>query len=171
MTGSTAARRALHALRRNRATLDFSDYLSLRALRDEGERDDDLDAVLAHLERVLPVAFERSIPHLVTLDDAPAEPPRGLAREHVRVALAMRAEFARHGEARAGMMGIDLPERPGLPDWLDLVEGERKHAMELRKALRDLDRRIWAMFTGDRRMPAAPRPAAWELHPSRMLHQ
>lgn len=170
MGGSSAARRILLGMRR-RPTLDFSDYLELRRLRDGGERDADIDGLLLHLEAMLPVAFARAIPHLVTLDDAEGAPPRGLDREHLRVAFAIREEFARHGDARTSlMMGIDLPERPGLPDWLDLVEGERKHARAARQALRDIDARIWAIYTGVRRMPTAA-PPAWKAAPSRILHQ
>ncbi|HVM45030.1 MAG TPA: hypothetical protein VM582_03755 [Candidatus Thermoplasmatota archaeon] len=138
---------------RRRPQLDFSDYLELRQLRDEG--DARVERALAHLEAALPVRFAAAIPHLVTLADAPSPPPRGLSREAVRAMFQMRAEFAAHGRARAGLMGFDLPDADGLKDWLDFVENERRHAMQVRASLRELDRRIWAVYTGERRMPVA----------------
>ena len=146
---------ALARMRRRRQ-LDFSDYLELRHLRDHGAASAELDGAIAHLERALPVPFARAIPHLVTLADAPEAPPRGLSRDAVRAMFAMREEFAAHGRARAGLMGFDLPDADGLKDWLDFVENERRHAMQVRASLRELDRRIWAVYTGSRRMPAAP---------------
>lgn len=152
------AGRALRRLRRGRAGLDFSDYLELRRLRDAGARDAELDGVLAHLERALPVPFADAIPHMLTLAEPAAPPPRGLSPEARRVMFAMREEFAVHGGTRAGLMGFDLPDGDGLKDWLDFIETERKHAMAVRSLLRDLDRKIWAAYTGNRRMPAAPLP-------------
>lgn len=149
----------MHAtLRRmeRRAQLDFSDYLELRHLRDHGQGTPEIARALAHLERALPVRFADAIPDLATLADAPGAPPRGLTREAVRVMFAMREEFAGHGRARSGLMGFDLPDGDGLKDWLDFVENERRHAMGVRASLRELDRRIWAVYTGQRRMPAAP---------------
>lgn len=143
---------ALRRMRR-RAQLDFSDYLELRHLRDHGDRDPEIAQLMASLERALPVAFASAIPHMVTLADAPASPPRGLTREAVRVMFAMREEFAGHGRARSGLMGFDLPDADGLKDWLDFIENERRHAMQVRASLRELDRRIWAVYTGERRMP------------------
>ena len=148
----------MHAsLRRmqRRALLDFSDYLELRHLRDHGADAADIARALAHLERALPVRFANAIPHMVTLADAPAPPPRGLTRDALRVMFAMREEFAGHGRARTGLMGFDLPDGDGLKDWLDFVENERRHAMSVRTSLRELDRRIWAVYTGERRMPTA----------------
>lgn len=139
---------------RRRKQLDFSDYLELRHARDHGAEGADLVSTMAHLERSLPVSFGAAIPHLVTLADAPEPPPRGLTREAVRAMFAMRAEFAEHGRARAALMGFDLPEAEGLKDWLDFVENERRHAMAVRASLRELDRRIWAVYTGERRMPS-----------------
>lgn len=147
----------MHAVLRRlsrRPQLDFSDYLELRHLRDHGKANDDVEAFLAHLEHALPVRFARAIPHMVTLADAADPPPRGLTREAVRTMFAMREEFASHGRARAALMGFDLPDGEGLKDWLDLVENERRHAMAVRTSLRDLDRRIWAVYTGERRMPS-----------------
>lgn len=146
-----------HALRRmrRRASLDFSDYLELRRLRDAGHAHRELDATLARLEAALPVPFAASIPHLLTLAPA-AAPPRGLSVEALRVMFSMREEFASHGRTRAAMAGgFELPDGEGLKDWLDFVENERKHAIAVRAALRELDRRIWAVYTGERRMPAA----------------
>lgn len=140
---------------RRRATLDFSDYLELRHLRDHGQSSTEADATMRALEAALPVRFADAIPHMMTLADAPAPPPRGLSREAVRVMFAMREEFAGHGRARSGLMGFDLPDADGLKDWLDFVENERRHAMAVRASLRELDRRIWAVYTGDRRMPTA----------------
>lgn len=152
------AHRALRRLRRGRASLDFSDYLELRRLRDAGASFDELDATLAHLERALPVSFADAIPHLLTLAEPAAAPPRGLSVEARRVMFAMREEFATHGRTRAGLMGFDLPDGDGLKDWLDFIETERKHAMAVRVLLRDLDRKIWAAYTGSRRMPAVAAP-------------
>lgn len=139
-----------------RPTLDFSDYLELRRARDAGEEHPHLAAALGHLESRLPVAFAAAIPHLITLAEPAAAPPRGLSREAVRVMFAMREEFAVHGRARRTLMGFDLPDGEGLKDWLDLVENERRHAIAVRASLRELDRRIWAVYTGERRMPLAP---------------
>lgn len=136
-----------------RPTLDFSDYLELRHAMDHGDASPELRELAAHLERALPVPFARAIPHLVTLADAPGPPPRGLTRDAVRAMFAMREEFASHGKARASLMGFDLPDADGLKDWLDFIENERRHAMQVRTSLRELDRRIWAVYTGDRRMP------------------
>lgn len=142
-----------------RAQLDFSDYLELRHARDAGVRDPGIDAAIGYLERALPVPFAASIPDLHTLADAPSAPPRGLSREAVRVMFQMREEFAGHGRARGGLMGFDLPDAEGLKDWLDFVENERKHALHVRTSLRELDRRIFAVYTGVRKMPvAAPLP-------------
>lgn len=138
---------------RRRPHLDFSDYLELRRLSDAGH--DEVRETLAHLERALGVGFGDAIPHLLTLADAPAPPPRGLTRDALRVMFAMREEFAGHGRARSGMMGFDLPDGEGLKDWLDFIENERRHAMQARQGLRELDRRIWAVYTGQRRMPTA----------------
>lgn len=149
---SRETQRTLLRMRR-KPSLDFSDYLELRRLRDEGH--EDAAAPMGALGASLRVSFADAIPHLVTLADAPAPPPRGLTRDAVRVMFAMREEFASHGATRRGMMGFDLPEGDGLKDWLDFVENERKHAMAVRASLRDLDRRIWAAYTGDRRMPVA----------------
>lgn len=121
---------------------------------DAGEATDEARGMLAPLERALPVPFARAIPHLVTLADAPEAPPRDLTRAAVRVAFAMRQEFCHHGTVRAGLSGFELPEGAGLKDWLDLVETERKLSMLARKQLRELDGKIWRMFTGERRMPA-----------------
>ena len=151
------AARLLRRLRRRPRALDFSDYLELRRQRDLGARDAALDALLAHLERALPVPFAAQLPDLATL--APAgPPPRGLTPEAVRVVFAMREEFAGHGGTRAGLMGFDLPDGEGLKDWLDFLETERKQAMAVRELLRELDRKVWALYTGDRRMPTAPPP-------------
>jgi hypothetical protein len=146
------AKRAMRRMRR-RAHLDFSDYLELRRFRDLGAQSPELDGALQHLEHALPVTFSRALPHLAT--QAGGAPPRGLSQDALRVAFAMREEIASRGKTRAGMMGFDLPEGEGLKDWLDLVETERKLALESRHHLRDFDRRLWALFTGDRRMPQA----------------
>ena len=150
---------SLSVLRRlkRRPHVDFSDYLELRRLRDAGH--DEVRAMLATVEHALGVGFGDRIPHLVSLADAPAPPPRGLTREALRVMFAMREEFAAHGRARATMtMGFELPDGEGLKDWLDFIENERKQAMRAREALRELDRRIWAVYTGERRMPSATLP-------------
>lgn len=157
------AKRALRRLRRGKASLDFSDYLELRRLRDLGARDADLDAALAELERALPVPFADAIPHLATLAEPASPPPRGLSAEARRVMFAMREEFAGHGGTRAALMGFDLPDGEGLKDWLDFIENERKHALAVRSLLRELDRKIWAVYTGDRRMPTAPLPPVQPL--------
>lgn len=141
---------------RPRRPLDFSDYLELRRLRDEGRATEADAAELARLEAELPVPFARAIPDLHTLADAPEPPPRGLTRDAVRAAFAFRREFAAHGAARRALMGFDLPDGEGLKDWLDLVETERRGAMQVRKLLRELDGKAWRMFTGERRMPVAP---------------
>jgi len=141
-----------------RAELDFSDYLELRRAVDAGEATPESRRVLAALERALPVPFARAIPHLVTLADAHDAPPRELTREAVRVAFGMREEFCHHGSTRAGLSGFDLPEGLGLKDWLDLVETERKLAVQSRKLLRELDGKLWRMFTGERRMPSVRAP-------------
>lgn len=141
-----------------RPQLDFSDYLELRHMRDEGDATDASALLFAHLERALPVPFARAIPNMSTLADAAEPPPRELTRDAVRMAFLMRQEFARHGHARATMMGFDLPDGEGLKDWLDLVETERKSALEVRKLLRTVDAKIWRMFTGERRMPSVPPP-------------
>ena len=141
---------------RPRRPLDFSDYLELRRLRDEGRAGDEDAAALARLEAELPVPFARAIPDLHTLADAPDAPPRGLTREAVRVAFAFRRELASHGATRRAMrQGFDLPEGEGLKDWLDLVEAERRAALQVRKLLREFDGKLWRMLTGERRMPAA----------------
>lgn len=150
---STTAVRALARFRRQ-PRLDFSDYLEARRLRDEGAVIDGVAALLADLERALPVRFADAIPDLATGADAIAPPPRGLSREALRVMFAMRAEFSSHGRTRASMLGFDLPDGDGLKDWLDFVENERRHAMQARASLRELDRRIWAVYTGERRMPS-----------------
>lgn len=139
---------------RRKKEIDFSDYLELRHLRDAGQRSPDLDALVGHLERALPVPFADAIPDLHSLANATAPPPRGLTREALRVAFAMREEFAGHGRARASLMGFDLPDGEGLKDWLDLVENERRHALQVRSSLREIDRRIYALYTGSRKMPA-----------------
>lgn len=148
MTVSSLLRRL-----KRRPHLDFSDYLELRRLRDAGHAE--VEAELARLERALGIDFAEAIPHLVTLADPAAPPPRGLTREAVRVMFAMREEFAAHGHARSGMMGFELPDGEGLKDWLDFIENERRHAMQARASLRELDRRIWAVYTGERKMPTA----------------
>ena len=135
--------------------LDFSDYLELRRLRDEGRAGPEDEALLARLERELPVPFARAIPDLATLADAPDAPPRDLSREAVRAAFAFRREFSAHGEMRRRMrQGFDLPEGDGLKDWLDLVEAERRATTQIRRLLREFDGKLWRMFTGERRMPA-----------------
>lgn len=145
---------------RARRPLDFSDYLELRRARDEGRAEPGDAALLAHLEATLPVPFARAIPDLHTLADAPEAPPRDLTRDAVRAAFAFRREFASHGATRRAMrMGFDLPEGEGLKDWLDLVEAERRGAMQVRRLLREFDGKVWRMFTGERRMPAAPTEA------------
>lgn len=141
---------------RRKAHLDFSDYLELRHLRDAGDDSADVRALLAWLEAELPVRFADALPDMHTGADASALPPRGLSREAVRVMFAMREEFAVHGRARRSLMGFDLPDGDGLKDWLDFIENERRHAMTARQGLRELDRRIWAVYTGDRKMPHAP---------------
>lgn len=143
---------------RRRESLDFSDYLELRHLRDEARADDDALRYLSYLEEALPVRFADAIPNLSTLADAPAEPPRGLSRAAIRVVFGMRHEFAEHGATRRGLMGFDLPDAEGLKDWLDLVETERKNAKEVRKLLREVDAKIWRVYTGERRMRSAPLP-------------
>lgn len=148
----------LRRLLRGRQELDFSDYLELRRVLDEGAQDEAVDELRANLEEALPVDFADAIPHLVTLEDAPAPPPRGLTREALRVVFAMRQEFTSHGATRAAMMGFDLPDGEGLKDWLDFLETERKQTRAVRDLLRELDRKTWAVCTGDRRMPRTPRP-------------
>lgn len=148
----------MHAVLRRlsrRATIDFSDYLELRHAIDHGEASPEVRGLASQLEAALPVRFARAIPHMATLADAAEAPPRGLTRQAIRAMFAMREEFASHGRARATLMGFDLPDADGLKDWLDFVENERRHAMEVRASLRELDRRIWAVYTGERRMPSA----------------
>lgn len=141
-----------------RDTLDFSDYLELRRRRDRGDDSPETAALLAYLEEKLPVPFADAIPDMRTLADAPAAPPRELTREALRVAFAMREEFAAHGTTREGLY-IDLPEGAGLKSWLDFMETERKLARLAREHLRELDAKLWAMLAGRRRMPTAPVPA------------
>lgn len=144
----------LRRMLRRRRTLDFSDYLELRRMRDEGGGSAELDAMLAHAERELPVPSPRCIPHLATLADAPEAPPRGLTREAWRVVFEMRREYTQHGGAREQLMGFDLPDDgPVLKDWLDFLETERKGTRAIRELLRELDRKTWAILTGHRRMP------------------
>lgn len=147
---------ALRRLARRRAALDFSDYLELREQRDAGTAAPDALELLAHLERELPVPFASAIPHLVTLDDAPDAPPRGLTREELRVVFAMRREFSGHGQVRARLMGFPLPDGEALKDWLDFMETERSGARKARELLRELDRKVWAVMTGERRLPEVP---------------
>jgi hypothetical protein len=153
---------AVHAtLRRlgRRPHLDFSDYLELRRLRDQGARDARVEGWIAHCERALPVPFADAIPHLATLAPGAAPPPRDLTVDALRVAFAMREEFAAHGATRAGLMGFDLPDGRGLKDWLDLVETERQEAKKVREGLRAFDAKIWALMTGERRrLPTCPAP-------------
>lgn len=145
-------RQASPLLRRlgRRQLLDFSDYLELRHAIDAGDDSAELRAATRALAERLPVRFADAIPDLHTLADAPAPPPRGLTREALRVVFAMREEFATHGRARGAMMGFDLPDGDGLKDWLDFMEAERKAAREVRAQLRRLDRKIWALYTGER---------------------
>ena len=145
---------------RPRRPLDFSDYLELRRLRDEGRATAEEEAAIARLEATLPVPFARAIPDLHTLADAPDPPPRELTREAMRAAFAFRREFAAHGAARRAMrQGFELPEGEGLKDWLDLVETERRAALQVRRLLRELDAKLWRAYTGERRMPAEPTEA------------
>lgn len=146
----------LRRLARLRRPLDFSDYLELRRLRDAGEPDPSLAEALATMEATLGIDFADRLPHLVTLEDAPLAPPRGLKREELRVVFAMRAEHVSAGATRERLMGFDLPEGEGLKDWLDFLEAERKATRSAREGLRLLDRKIWALMTGDRRMPTMP---------------
>ena len=146
--------------RRRRETLDFSDYLELRRFRDLGVRTPELLETLAYLEERLPVPFARSIPDLRTLEDAPEPPPRELTREALRVAFALREEFAQHGATRMGLR-IDLPEGRGLKSWLDFMETERRLSRVAREHLRELDGKIWTMLAGSRRPPSAPAPPSW----------
>ena len=148
------------ARRRARDALDFSDYMELRRFRDRGAASPDLAEALDHLERHLPVPFARSIPDLRTLEEAPEPPPRELTREALRVALALREEFAHHGATRAGLR-VDLPEGGSLKAWLDFMETERKLSRVARQHLRELDAKLWTLLTGQRRMPSAPAPPAW----------
>jgi hypothetical protein len=147
-------------LRRQRDRLDFSDYLELRRFRDSGVASPELLAVLAHLEATLPVPFAASIPHMRTLADAPEPPPRELTREALRVAFSLREEFAHHGATRMGLR-VDLPEGRSLKAWLDFMETERKLSRVARQHLRELDGKLWAMLSGQRRMPTVPAPPAW----------
>lgn len=156
MTSAIATRPRHGPLRRS--VLDFSDYLELRRMRDAGVADAEVERRLRFLEAALPVPFADAIPHLVTLADAPAPPPRDLTRDALRVVFAMREEFARHGTTRAGMMGFDLPEGRGLKDWLDFIEEERKQSMQVRRLLREVDRKVYAVYTGVRKMPVARLP-------------
>lgn len=149
------------APRRARGAVDFSDYLELRRFRDSGVSSPDLLEALAHLEAALPVPFARSIPHLRTLEDAPEPPPRELTREALRVAFALREEFAHHGATRMGLR-VDLPEGTALKAWLDFMETERKLSRLAREHLRELDAKLWTMLTGQRRMPATPPPLSWK---------
>jgi hypothetical protein len=153
-------RHSLAPSRRARDTLDFSDYLELRRFRDSGVSSPALLEALAHLEATLPVPFAASIPHLRTLEDAPVPPPRELTREALRVALALREEFAQHGATRMGLR-VDLPEGRSLKAWLDFMETERKLSRVARQHLRDLDGKLWTMLSGQRRMPAVSAPPAW----------
>lgn len=146
--------------RRRRETLDFSDYLELRRFRDMGVDAPDVLETLAYLEERLPVPFARSIPHLRRLEDASEAPPRELTREALRVAFAMREEFAQHGGTRMGL-AIDLPEGRGLKAWLDFMETERRLSRAAREHLRELDGKIWTMMAGSRRMPSVPAPPSW----------
>lgn len=145
---------------RRRASLDFSDYLELRHLRDHGAASPELDRWIAQLERALDVRHAACIPNLATLAPGTAPPPRDLTPDALALVFRMREEFASHGRARSGMMGFDLPEGQGLKDWLDFVETEREQAKKVREGLRRLDGKIWALLTGERRLPAAPNPFA-----------
>lgn len=147
-------------LRRRRDALDFSDYLELRRFRDSGVSSAALREVLAHLEEALPVPFAASIPHMRTLADAPEPPPRDLTREALRVAFSLREEFAHHGATRMGLR-VDLPEGRSLKAWLDFMETERKLSRAARQHLRELDAKLWAMLSGQRRMAVVPAPPAW----------
>ena len=153
-------RSAAGPLRRSRDALDFSDYMELRRFRDHGVASPAVLDVLAYLESALPVPFARAIPDLRTLADAPEAPPRELTREALRVALSLREEFAHHGATRMGLR-VDLPEGRSLKAWLDFMETERKLSRVARQHLRELDAKLWAVLTGQRRMPSVPPPPAW----------
>ncbi len=163
----------LRVLLRRRAPLDFSDYLELRRLRDEGDDAAEIARAITAMAHALPVAFAAAIPNLATLAQADRAPPRGLPREALHVLFEMRAEFTQHGKTRARMMGFDLPDASdALKDWLDFIEAERRNATKARALLRDLDRRIWAVMSGNRHMPAiqasllAEQPSARPMHES-----
>lgn len=145
----------LRRLTHRRQTLDFSDYLELRELHDAGIAGADAVEMLRALETALPVTFADAIPNLLTLADAKAPPPRDFTRDELRVIFAMRHEFSQHGRARAELMGFPLPDGEGLKDWLDFMETERQNARKARDLLRELDRKVWAVMTGERRMPKA----------------
>ncbi|MEA3199629.1 MAG: hypothetical protein QOE90_1057 [Thermoplasmata archaeon] len=158
MTMDRHVHAALRKLRR-RGEMDFSDYLELRRLRDLGAKSPQLDAWIAHAERAMPVPFAAALPDLATLAPGAQIAPRDLTHEEVRVAFAMREEFAAHGAARAGLMGFDLPEGRGLKDWLDLVETERQEAKKVRESMRRFDAKLWALLTGERkRLPTCAIP-------------
>ncbi|HLE98100.1 MAG TPA: hypothetical protein VI997_12080 [Candidatus Thermoplasmatota archaeon] len=133
--------------------LDFSDYLELRRERDLGRARPDADERLAHLEKGLGVTFAGAVPLFPDLRPGPGPFPRELRVSDIHVVFQMREEVASLGRTRQGLHGFDLPEGAAVKDFLDFIEEERKVHMEIRKLLRTLDRKIWAVFTGERKMP------------------
>lgn len=134
-------------------TYDFSDYLELRRLRDLGQARPGADEVLARLEKALGVDFAEAIPLFPDLRPGAGPFPRGLRPSDVHVVFQMREEVASLGRTRAGLHGFDLPDGEAVKDFLDFIEEERRVHMEVRKLLRALDKKIWAVYTGERRMP------------------
>lgn len=132
---------------------DFSDYLELRRKRDLGAATALEEETLARLEKALGVTFGGAIPVFPELRPGDGPYPRGLRPMDVHVVFQMREEVAGLGRTRAGLHGFDLPEGEAVKDFLDFIEEERKVHMEARKLLRTLDRKIWAVYTGERRMP------------------
>lgn len=132
---------------------DFSDYLELRRDHDLGRARPGADELLAALEKGLGVSFAGALPLFPDLRPGPGPYPRDLRPSDVHVVFQMREEIAALGRTREGLHGLDLPDGAAVKDFLDFIEEERKIHMEIRKLLRTLDRKIWAVFTGARRMP------------------
>lgn len=138
---------------------DFHDYMDLRRARDRGEAPPGADALLRALEARLPVPFADALPAMREPLHVPERAyPRSLTAREVRFLFEVREEYARVGGTRRALAGrFDLnTEGAGIKDWLDFVEEERRSFKRVRVLLRTLDRKIYAAFTGERRMPEVP---------------
>ncbi len=136
-----------------RDAYDFTDYLDARRRLDNGDGKPQDAALAAVLEKVLPVPFAASIPHLGTFEIQGDAHPRNLRAEDIAVVFRLREDHARVGEVRASLHGTDLPEPPALGDWLDFFETEREAYLTHREKLRKMDAKLYGIFTGARTNP------------------